>query len=316
MSDIDPLWYKDAVIYEVHVRAFFDSNNDGIGDFPGLTQKLDYLQSLGINCLWLLPFYPSPLRDDGYDIADYENIHPSYGTLEDFERFLDEAHQRGIRVITELVINHTSDQHPWFQAARRAPAGLARARLLRLERHRPEVPGRPHHLHRHRDVELDLGRHREGVLLAPLLPPPAGSELRQPARCSRRCSRSMRFWLDRGVDGLRLDAVPYLIEREGTICENLDETHDVLQADPRARSTRATPDRMLLAEANQWPADVRPVLRRRRRVPHGVPLPADAAHVHGAAAGRSPSDHRDHAADAGHPRELPVGDCSCATTTS
>ncbi len=119
MSD----WFKDAVIYEAHVRAFFDSNNDGIGDFAGLTSKLDYLQGLGINALWLLPFYPSPLRDDGYDIADYENIHPSYGTIQDFERFIDEAHQRGIRVITELVINHTSDQHPWFQAARRAPAG-------------------------------------------------------------------------------------------------------------------------------------------------------------------------------------------------
>ena len=117
------LWYKDAVIYQAHVRAFFDSTNDGIGDFPGLTQKLDYLQDLGVNTLWLLPFYPSPLRDDGYDIADYENIHPSYGTLDDFDRFLDEAHRRGIRVITELVINHTSDQHPWFQAARRAPAG-------------------------------------------------------------------------------------------------------------------------------------------------------------------------------------------------
>ena len=123
MTDRNDLWYKDAIIYQAHVRAFFDSNNDGIGDFPGLTQKLDYLQSLGVNALWLLPFYPSPLRDDGYDIADYENIHPSYGTLEDFERFIDEAHQRGIRVITELVINHTSDQHPWFQAARRAPAG-------------------------------------------------------------------------------------------------------------------------------------------------------------------------------------------------
>ena len=148
--------------------------------FPGLTQKLDYLQGLGINCLWLLPFYPSPLRDDGYDIADYENIHPSYGTLDDFDRFIDEAHRRGIRVITELVINHTSDQHPWFQAARRAPAGLAGARLLRVERHEPEVPGRADHLHRHRDVELELGRHGQGVLLAPVLPSSARPELRQP----------------------------------------------------------------------------------------------------------------------------------------
>ena len=166
-------WYKDAIIYEAHVRAFFDSNEDGIGDFPGLTARLDYLQSLGVNALWLLPFYPSPLKDDGYDISDYENIHPSYGTIQDFERFIAEAHARGIRVITELVINHTSDQHPWFQAARRAPAGSARTRFLRVERHEPEIPGGPDHLYRHGDVELVVGRHREGVLLAPVLSPSA-----------------------------------------------------------------------------------------------------------------------------------------------
>ena len=158
----DPLWYKDAVIYQLHVKAFFDSNDDGIGDFKGLTAKLDYIQDLGVNTIWLLPFYPSPLRDDGYDIADYHDVHPQYGTLDDFRQLLREAHERGLRVITELVINHTSDQHPWFQAARARAARLARARLLRLERHRPEVPRHAHHLHRHRDLELDLGPGRQG----------------------------------------------------------------------------------------------------------------------------------------------------------
>ena len=185
----DPLWYKDAVIYEAHVRAFFDSNNDGIGDFPGLTQRLDYLQSLGINCLWLLPFYPSPLRDDGYDIADYENIHPSYGTLEDFDRFIEEAHKRDIRV------HHRARHQSHVGSASVVPGGaaraggLARARLLRVERQQAAIPGRAHHLHRHRDVELVVGRHRQGVLLAPLLPPSAGSELRQPAGARRGHSR-------------------------------------------------------------------------------------------------------------------------------
>ena len=156
----DPLWYKDAVIYQAHVRAFFDSNNDGIGDFPGLTQKLDYLQGLGVNCLWLLPFYPSPLRDDGYDIADYENIHPSYGTLEDFDRFLDEAHARG------HPRHHRARHQSHLRSASVVPGGapgaggLAGARLLRVERHEPEVPGRADHLHRHRDVELDAGTTR------------------------------------------------------------------------------------------------------------------------------------------------------------
>ena len=153
----NPLWYRDAVIYQVHVRGFFDSNDDGIGDFRGLTQKLDYIQSLGVTAIWLQPFYPSPLRDDGYDIADYHGVHPSYGTRRDFLAFLNAAHDRGLRVITELVINHTSDQHPWFQAARRAPTGLVEARLLRLERHRSEVRGRADRLQGHRAIELDVG---------------------------------------------------------------------------------------------------------------------------------------------------------------
>ena len=183
----DPLWYKDAIIYQLHVKSFFDANNDGIGDFPGLISKLDYIAELGVNTIWLLPFYPSPRRDDGYDIADYRGVHPEYGTLADVKRFIAAAHERGMRVITELVINHTSDQHPWFQRARTRQAGLAGARLLRLVGHRPEIRRHAHHLHRHRAVELDLGPGRQRLLLAPLLFAPARPELRQSRRCSRRC---------------------------------------------------------------------------------------------------------------------------------
>jgi maltose alpha-D-glucosyltransferase/alpha-amylase len=252
----DPLWYKDAVIYQAHVRAFYDSTNDGVGDFAGLTQKLEYLEGLGINCLWLLPFYPSPLRDDGYDIADYENVHPSYGTLADFDHFIEEAHRRHIRVITELVINHTSDQHPWFQAARRAPAGSPERDFYVWSDTKQKYEGvriiftdsetsnwswddtaQAYYWHRFFHHQPDLNFDNPAVLDA--------------------VTRVMRFWFDRGVDGMRLDAVPYLIEREGTICENLPETHDVLKQ-IRADLDRHYPDRMLLAEANQWPADVRP----------------------------------------------------------
>ena len=167
--DSDPLWYKDAIIYELHVRAFCDSVGDGIGDFRGLTQKLDYLQDLGVTAIWLLPFYPSPLTDDGYDIADYTGVHPAYGTLRDFQNCLREAHRRGIRVITELVVNHTSDQHPWFQRSRRAAPGIALARLLRLERHAGEIQRRADHFQRFRDLQLGVGSRRQGLLLAPLL---------------------------------------------------------------------------------------------------------------------------------------------------
>jgi maltose alpha-D-glucosyltransferase / alpha-amylase len=252
----DPLWYKDAVIYEAHVRAFFDSNNDGIGDFAGLTEKLDYLQGLGINAVWLLPFYPSPLRDDGYDIADYEAVHPSYGTIQDVDRFIDEAHKRGIRVITELVINHTSDQHPWFQAARRAPAGSPERDFYVWSETNQKYEGvriiftdseisnwswddtaKAYYWHRFFRHQPDLNFDNPAVLEAVF--------------------KTMRFWLDRGVDGLRLDAVPYLIEREGTICENLEETHEVLRKIRRAMDERY-PGRMMICEANQWPADVRP----------------------------------------------------------
>ena len=252
----DPLWYKDAIVYQAHVRAFFDSTNDGVGDFVGLSQKLDYLQSLGVNALWLQPFYPSPLRDDGYDIADYENIHPSYGRLADFDNFIAEAHRRNIRVITELVINHTSDQHPWFQAARRAPAGSPEREFYVWSETIQKYEGvriiftdtetsnwswddtaKAYYWHRFFHHQPDLNFDNPDVIAAVV--------------------RVMRFWLDRGVDGMRLDAVPYLIERDGTICENLDETHQILKA-IRREVDASFPDRMLLAEANQWPADVRP----------------------------------------------------------
>ena len=252
---MDPLWYKDAVIYEVHVRAFFDSNNDGIGDFAGLTQKLPYLQDLGITCLWLLPFYPSPLRDDGYDISDYTAINPIYGTIDDFKRFLEEAHARNIRVLTELVINHTSDQHPWFQRARRAPKGsperdfyvwsdtdtkYAGTRIIFIDTEKSNWTFDPvagqYYWHRFFSHQPDLNFDNPAVMEAVI--------------------ETMRFWLDMGVDALRLDAIPYLIEREGTINENLPETHGLLKQIRRALDERYQ-DRVLLAEANQWPSDVR-----------------------------------------------------------
>src|SRR6185503_3920028 len=251
--DNDPLWYKDAIIYEVHVRAFFDKNDDGIGDFPGLTDKLDYLQDLGVTAVWLLPFYPSPLKDDGYDIADYTNVHPSYGTLQDFKTFLREAHRRGIRVISELVLNHTSDQHAWFQRARRARAGSAArnyyvwndnaekykdARIIfkdfEVSNWTWDPIARQYFWHRFYHHQPDLNFESPDVISA--------------------LSNVVNFWLAMGVDGMRLDAVPYLYERDGTNCENLPETHDFLknlrkQIDGRFRN------RMLLAEANQWPED-------------------------------------------------------------
>ena len=251
----DPHWYKDAVIYEVHVRAFNDSNGDGIGDFPGLTQKLDYIQDLGVNTIWLLPFYPSPMKDDGYDIADYHNVHPQYGTREDFVEFVREAHQRGLKVITELVINHTSDQHPWFQAARQAPAGSAKrdyyvwsdtnakyagTRIIFTDTEVSNWTWDPlagaYYWHRFFNHQPDLNFDNPSVLQAVI--------------------KIMRFWLDMGVDGFRLDAIPYLIEREGTNSENLPETHAVIK-EIRRQLDQTYGNRMLLAEANQWPEDVR-----------------------------------------------------------
>ncbi|MGE0444063.1 MAG: maltose alpha-D-glucosyltransferase [Vicinamibacterales bacterium] len=248
-------WYKDAIIYEVHVRAFQDSNGDGIGDFTGLTQRLPYIQDLGVTCLWLLPFYPSPLKDDGYDIADYTAIHPVYGTMDDFRRFVDDAHGRGIKVLTELVVNHTSDQHPWFQRARHAPKGsperdyyvwsdtdekYAGTRVIFVDTEKSNWTFDPvagqYYWHRFFSHQPDLNLDNPAVLEAVL--------------------NVMRFWLDLGVDALRLDAIPYLIEREGTINENLPETHDVLKRIRRQLDAEYE-GRVLLAEANQWPSDVR-----------------------------------------------------------
>ncbi|HKE96739.1 MAG TPA: maltose alpha-D-glucosyltransferase, partial [Povalibacter sp.] len=250
----DPLWYKDAIIYQMHVKAFHDANGDGIGDFAGLIQKLDYIQELGVNAIWLLPFYPSPQRDDGYDIADYRDVHPDYGTLEDFRQFVQEAHRRGLRVITELVINHTSDQHPWFQAARRAPPGspehefyvwsdtdrkFASTRIIFTDTESSnwawDPLARRYYWHRFFSHQPDLNHNNPQVVDAVI--------------------DVMRFWLDMGVDGLRLDAIPYLCVAEGTNNENLPETHLVLKQ-MRAVVDAHYTDRMFLAEANQWPEDV------------------------------------------------------------
>ncbi|WP_299362880.1 maltose alpha-D-glucosyltransferase [uncultured Paracoccus sp.] len=250
-------WYKDAVIYQLHVKAFQDSNDDGIGDFAGLMRRLDHVQELGATAVWLLPFYPSPLRDDGYDIAEYKAINPAYGTMEEFEGFVDEAHRRGLKVITELVINHTSDQHAWFQRARNAPRGsperdwyvwsddptkwMDRTRVIfndTLDSNWTWDPvAEQFYWHRFFDHQPDLNFDNPEVLAAIL--------------------DVMHFWLEKGVDGLRLDAIPYLVERDGTNNENLPETHDVLKA-IRADLDRHFENRMLLAEANQWPEDTRP----------------------------------------------------------
>jgi len=249
----DPFWYKDAIIYELHVRAFYDSNDDGIGDFAGLTEKLDYLQDLGITAVWLLPFYPSPMKDDGYDIEDYTNVNPSYGTLQDFKVFLREAHRRGIRVITELVMNHTSDQHAWFQRARRArPGSIARnfyvwndspekykeARIIFKDFESSNWTWDPvanaYYWHRFYHHQPDLNFDS----------PEVGKSLRA----------VVKFWMGMGVDGMRLDAVPYLFERDGTNCENLPETHQFLKQ-LRQHIDGHFRNRMLLAEANQWPED-------------------------------------------------------------
>jgi maltose alpha-D-glucosyltransferase/alpha-amylase len=249
----EPSWYKDAVVYEAHVRAFQDSNADGIGDLAGMTDRLDYLQDLGVTAVWLLPFYPSPLRDDGYDITDFRSVHPSYGTLRDFRRFLREAHRRQLRVLTEVVINHTSDQHPWFQRARQSPAGsserdyyvwsgtpdrYAGARIIFEDTENSNWAWDPvagaYYWHRFFSHQPDLNFDNPAVV--------------------RAVQGIVDYWLDMGVDGLRLDAVPYLYEREGTSCENLPETHAVLKR-LRGHLDRRFPDRMFLAEANQWPED-------------------------------------------------------------
>ncbi|CAN7633267.1 maltose alpha-D-glucosyltransferase [Variovorax sp. LjRoot130] len=254
-SSDDPLWYRDAVIYQLNVKAFFDSNDDGVGDFKGVTAKLDYVKDLGVNTIWLMPFYPSPLRDDGYDIAEYENVHPQYGTLDDFREMLDAAHRRGLRVITELVINHTSSDHPWFQAARRAPPGSPErdfyvwsdsdqlyqgTRIIFTDTETSNWSWDPlakaYYWHRFFSHQPDLNFDNPQVLEAVF--------------------KTMRFWLDMGVDGFRLDAIPYLVERDGTSNENLPETHAVIKK-LRAAIDARYKNRFLLAEANMWPEDVR-----------------------------------------------------------
>ena len=252
----DLLWYKDAIIYQLHVKAFFDSDNDGMGDFKGLSERLDYIKDLGVTVVWLMPFYPSPMRDDGYDISEYKNVHPDYGTSRDFRAFVRKAHSLGLKVITELVINHTSDEHPWFRRAREAPKGSARrnfyvwsdtpdkyegTRVIFTDAERSnwtwdEEAGQ-YFWHRFFSHQPDLNHDNPQVFKAMM--------------------RVMRFWLDAGVDGLRLDAIPYLIEREGTDNENLPETHEVLKK-MRAEMDSRYKDRLFLAEANQWPEDVLP----------------------------------------------------------
>jgi maltose alpha-D-glucosyltransferase / alpha-amylase len=251
----DALWYKDAVIYQLNVKSFFDSNDDGIGDFKGLTSKLEYIRDLGVNTIWLMPFYPSPLKDDGYDISDYQNVHPQFGTLDDFRSMLHEAHRLGLKVVTELIINHTSDQHPWFQAARAAPAGSPQrdfyvwsdtdqkyldTRIIFTDTETSnwtwDNQAKAFYWHRFFSHQPDLNFDNPQVMEAVL--------------------QTMRFWLDMGVDGFRLDAIPYLVEREGTNNENLRETHTVIKQ-LRAAIDAHYKDRFLLAEANQWPEDVR-----------------------------------------------------------
>ncbi|MDY6873475.1 MAG: maltose alpha-D-glucosyltransferase [Chloroflexota bacterium] len=248
-------WYMNAMFYEVHIRAYRDANADGKGDLAGLVSKLDYIQSLGVDCIWILPMYGSPLQDGGYDISDYYSIHPDYGTIEDFKTLVDQAHQRGMRVIADLVLNHTSDQHPWFQAARSDPDSQYRdyyvwsdtdekysdARIIFLDTEESnwtydEKAGQ-YYWHRFYATQPDLNYDNPAVREEML--------------------NVMSFWLDLGIDGFRADAVPYLIEREGTNCENLPETHEILKS-IRAYLDAHYEDKVLLAEANQWPKDVRP----------------------------------------------------------
>jgi maltose alpha-D-glucosyltransferase / alpha-amylase len=252
---VDSLWYKDAVFYQLHVKSFADGNGDGVGDFVGLTSRLDYLEALGVNCLWIQPMYPSPFRDDGYDISDYTNVHPSYGTLEEFRTFLSEAHRCGLKVIVELVLNHTSDQHPWFLEARSSRDNPRRdwyvwsdtderyrgVRIIFVDTEQSNWAWDPiskaYYWHRFFSHQPDLNYDNPAV--------------------REEIWKAMKFWLDLGVDGFRVDAVPYLVEREGTSCENLPETHAVLK-ELRARLDANFTGKVLLAEANMWPEDVRP----------------------------------------------------------
>jgi len=308
--DDDPLWYKDAIIYEIHVRAFHDSNGDGIGDFRGLTEKLDYLQDLGITALWLLPFCSSPLKDDGYDISDFTDIHPSYGTRRDFQTFVREAHRRGLRVITELVVNHTSDQHPWFQRARRAKPGskwrdfyvwsdtwnkYKDTRIIFKDAEASNWTWDPlakaYYWHRFFSHQPDLNYDNPSVQQAML--------------------QVLDFWLDLGVDGLRLDAVPYLYEREATTCENLPETHAFLKQLRNHVDSRYS-NRVILAEANQWPEDAAAYFGDGDECHMNFHFPLmPRMFMAMQMENRFPIiDHRHSPTNPGHPRELPVGPVS------
>jgi len=305
-SQDKPHWYQKAVIYQAHVKSFYDSNGDGIGDFPGLTLKLDYLADLGVTALWILPFYPSPQKDDGYDIADYTSVNPAYGTLDDFRKFLGEAHRRGIRVITELVLNHTSDQHPWFQKSRRAAPGTPErdfyvwsgttdrykeARIIfkdfEVSNWTWDPVANAYFWHRFYAHQPDLNFENPAVEKAMI--------------------GIIDFWLGLGVDGLRLDAVPYLYEEDGTNCENLPATHAAL----KRISEHIRPPPLVRSHA---PGGGQPMaggcgrlFRQGRRMPYGLQLPADAAHVHGAAHGGAFPHRRYPGADARDSRQLPMG---------
>lgn len=269
----DPLWYKNAIFYEAHIRSFCDSNGDGKGDLPGLTSKLDYLKELGVDCLWLLPMFPSPLKDDGYDIADYHHIHSDYGTVEDFKRLVDEAHARGIRVVTDLVLNHTSDLHPWFIESRQSKDNPYRdyyvwsdtdqkykeARIIFLDTEPSNWTLDPntgeYYWHRFYASQPDLNYDNPVVAEAMI--------------------DVLRYWMDMGIDGFRADAVPYLFEREGTNCENLPETHTYLKR-VRKILDEHYPGTILLGEANQWPWDLRPYFGGDERDPS---VPGDEFHL-------------------------------------
>ena len=315
MNKPDSHWYMDAIFYEVYVRGFFDSNNDGNGDLEGLTAKLDYLQDLGVDCLWLMPIYPSPLKDDGYDIADFRRIHPTIGTVEDFEGLKPRPHMaEAFGIIADLVVNHTSDQHPWFQEARRDPNSPKRdyyvwsdndeqyrnVRIIFRDTEQSNWTWDPvarqyfwHRFFSHRqpDLNYDNPRVRQEML------------------------DIMAFWLDRGIDGFRVDAVPYLFEREGTNCENLPETHAFLKQ-MRQFVEERYPGTLLLAEANQWPSDLLPLFREWRRVSDGLQLPPHATPLHGDPPRGPAADHRHHEPDARKSTDLPVGPVPGATTTS
>ena len=298
-------WYKDAIIYQLHVKAFADSNGDGIGDFNGLTERLDYLQELGVTALWLLPFYPSPGRDDGYDIADYRNINPDFGTMRDFRRFMTEAKKRGLKIITELVINHTSDQHPWFQRARTSRPGTdARnwyvwsdtddryrgTRIIFTDTEKSNWSWDPvagaYYWHRFFSHQPDLNFANPRVIAA--------------------ITQVMRRWLDFGVDGFRLDAIPYLCEREGTNNENLPETHAVIKQ-LRAEVELLRARHRAARRSQSMARGCIGLFRRRRRMPYGLSFSAHATHLHGNRTGRPLSHHGYSTPDPGHPVKLPMG---------